>query len=157
MHKILAIAVALAVPTASAKAQKNIRPPLGPPPVFASAKVDKAGNVIIRHTVTRVVPETRVRVVLMGGKKVEKRYTVYKPVISTVERRRKLGSLKFFHPNNKPMDAEDVQDLLETTRVVLLSSNGQKVDPYYLRVVKTSTLVIVEPRKQSTLPPPKRK
>jgi hypothetical protein len=47
--------------------------------------------------------------------------------------------------NGKPLAAKDAADRLAKERPVLLSINGQKVDPFYLRLVNKDTLTAVLP------------
>ena len=44
----------------------------------------------------------------------------------------------------KKLTAEEVLTALEKPTIVLISSDGNDVDPYYLKIVKPDTLVIVD-------------
>jgi hypothetical protein len=53
--------------------------------------------------------------------------------------------VRVYGRNDKPLAAKDASDRLAKETPVLLSTNGQKVDPFYLRVVKKETLTAVLP------------
>ena len=51
MPKTIAVAILLVGSGAIVQAQQKINPPTGPQPLFATASIDKAGNVIFRQNV----------------------------------------------------------------------------------------------------------
>lgn len=138
----LLLVACCAVPASSQK----LRIPSSPPPQYILGSVDKAGNLNYRRNVHRKIPTVRTRVVLKDGKKVEEKQTVYVPVVSTVESRQPLKSIDIYNGNGEKVDAEDFKDAMSKPRVLLLSSNGKKPDPFYLKLLKPEVYIIVPKR-----------
>ena len=148
------LAVALSAVAAPAPADEAIKAPEGVPPATVIASMTKDGEFEI--TQPEVVPstETRVRSVVVGGVAVTESYqvTVYKTV--QVTRRYKGEGVKVYSAAGKEVNAKDVPDKLKKQTVVLFAADGKKVDPFYLKIVKADTLVIVAPPPTPT-PAPK--
>ena len=50
-----------------------------------------------------------------------------------------------YRADGKDVDSSDLPKLLATSRCVLVSTDGQKVDPMHLQIVKPDTLLVVVP------------
>jgi hypothetical protein len=147
------LAVALAAVAAPAPAEEAIKAPKGPPPAQVIISVTKEGEFEITQTV--LVPEQRneERVVTIDGKPVKQvvTVTVARPV--QVTQRHKPEGVKVYTAAGKEVDAKDVPDKLKKPTVVLFAGDGNKVDPFYLKIIKPDTLVIVAPAPSPTAVP----
>lgn len=138
----LAAVVLLACTLPTANAEKLLVP-TSPPPQYVVAQV-KGDNLQINRTVRKFVPSTRIRVVEKNGERKEVKYTAYVPVFRTIILRRPLKSLGLYNGRGEKLDVEDIKDGLKKPTVVLISADGKKVDPFYLKIVKSETFVIVD-------------
>jgi hypothetical protein len=152
---LLALVLASAV-AAPAPAEEPIKAPQGPPPAQVLASVTKDGDIEVMQTV--LVPEARteIRTVTVNGRPVNQtvQVTVFKPVQTT--QRIKGDAVKAYTAAGKEVDARDLPEKLKKPTIVLLSADGQKVDPFYLKIIKESTLVLVgtAPGRQGPQPTP---
>ncbi len=148
---LFAVVLASAV-AAPAPPEPPPKLPQGPPPATVLASVTGDGEFEI--TQPRLVPyvEKRERTVTVDGRPVRQEYSVtaYRTVPET--RRIKGEGAKVYTADGKEVDPKDVPDKLKKPTVVLLSADEKKVDPFYLKVVKPDTLVIVAPAPPATLP-----
>lgn len=62
-----------------------------------------------------------------------------------------------YSPTGKKIDVNKLAELLKEEIVVLISSDGNKVDPFYLQVVKPESLILVLPAAPIQLPGPQPK
>jgi hypothetical protein len=147
------LAVALAAVAAPAP-EEAIKPPMGQPPSQVVASMTKEGEFEIVQTV--LVPEARneERTVVVNGTTVKQvvQVTVFVPVQRTF--RMKAEGAKVSTAGGKEVNAKDVPDKLKKPTIVLLAMDGEKVDPFYLKIIKPETLVIVAASRSST-PDPK--
>jgi hypothetical protein len=148
----LALVLASSV-AAPAPAEEAIKPPQGVPPAQVIASVTKEGEFEITQTV--LVPEARTeeRTVIMNGVAVKQlvQVVVNKPV--QVTRRIKPEGVKVYTAAGKEVDAKDVPDKLKKPTIVLFAADGNKVDPFYLKIIKPDTLVVVAPAPSPTAAP----
>lgn len=137
------LAVALAAVAAPAPAEEAIKPPQGLPPIQVIASVTKSGDFEITQTV--LVPEQRTeeRVVTVNGTPVKQMVTVTMVRPVQVTRRFKGEGVKVYTASGKEM--KDATDQLKKPTVVLFAADGKKVDPFYLKIIKPDTLVVVSP------------
>jgi hypothetical protein len=59
--------------------------------------------------------------------------------------RMKGESVKVYTAGGKEVNAKDLPDKLKQQTIVLLSHDGKKVDPFYLKIIKPDTLILVPP------------
>ena len=146
MSVTLSAAVLAAALAAPAPAEEPIKPPQGPPPQQIIASMTSEG--LFEITTTALVPtiETRERVVTIGGRAVKEMYTVTTLKTVQVTRRIKGEGVKVYTVAGKEVDAKDVPEKLKKPTIVLFAVDGNKVDPFYLKIVKADTLVIVQPQ-----------
>src|SRR5262249_10161916 len=120
--------------------------PKGPQPMQVVALMDKEGNLLIRQTTTAYVPETRQRIVQKDGRNVTETFTTYVAVYRTVEYRVKGRVSRVFAPDGRPGAGNARARRPARKTPLLLSADGKRVDPFYLQVMKTGTLLLVLPR-----------
>ena len=148
------LAVALSAVAAPAPADEAIKAPEGVPPATVIASMTKDGEFEISQP--QQVPEARKeeRTVTIDGRPVKQTVTVFMYKTVQVTRRYKGEGVKVYSAAGKEVNAKDVPDKLKKQTVVLFAADGKKVDPFYLKIVKADTLVIVAPPPTPT-PAPK--
>jgi hypothetical protein len=135
-------AILLAAP---APAEDTLMPPKGPPPAQVLASMTRDGEFEITQPV--IVPEvqTRERTVTIDGRAVKETYsvTVFRTQLRT--RRVKAEGVKVYTADGKEIDAKDIPGKLKKPTAVLWAGDNHMVDPFYLKIVKPETLVLVPP------------
>src|SRR5262249_48830390 len=101
------------------------------------AVLDSTGWVSVQETPTKVVV-----VPVRGGRPVQKN------VAYIVATHYPPGDVKVYDSRGRTVDPKDLPKLLKNPVPVLVSTDGKKVDPYYLKKVKKGTLVLVPPKAQ---------
>ncbi|HEX5271542.1 MAG TPA: hypothetical protein VFW33_13690 [Gemmataceae bacterium] len=141
---LLALVLASGV-SAPAPAEEAIKPPQGMPPAQVIASVTKDGEFEITQSV--VVPEvvTEEVPISVEGKTVTRQVQVtrFKPV-QRVHRIKPQG-VKVYTAAGKEVDPKDAGEKLKKPTIVLFAADGNRVDPFYLKIIKPDTLVIVAP------------
>jgi hypothetical protein len=127
---------------------------LGSAPRVCLAQVDGKGNLTLQHATTVFVPESREITVVEGG--VEKKVTVTttKAVPRMTEERFVGKSVQAFTADGKALDAKVLAERLKKWVPVLVSTDGGKVDPAYLQLLKSDAVVLVVPLLPPPPPPP---
>jgi hypothetical protein len=146
---VTALSVVLGVPLREVKP----RTPQGPAPVKRVAVLDQAGQVRVQETLTKEVTLWNKGPLVKGGTPSSKkvtftRTTAYDP-----------REVQVYDPRGRTVDPKDLPKLLKNPVPVLVSTDGKKVHPFYLRNVKKGTLVLVLPKSKPYPPdedPPKR-
>ncbi|HKI32374.1 MAG TPA: hypothetical protein VKA46_10935 [Gemmataceae bacterium] len=148
---LLAVVLASAV-AAPAPPEEAVKPPQGPPPAQVLASMTKDGEFEITQPVLVPYVVTETRTVNVGGRLVPQsvNVTAYKTV--QVTRRIKGEGVKVYTAAGKEVDAKDVPDKLKKPTIVLFAADGNKVDPFYLKIIKPDTLVVVAPLPEPTAP-----
>ena len=144
MFPALGLTLALMVP--GAPVPKDVAPG-GPAPYILNLKSENDGKV--RFTVMRSEKVKVTRVQFQGGPngqqvpvQVESEVTVQKHVrVELAE----LKDLKVYTPEGKEVDIKDAAKKLGETTMAIASTNGQKVDPGFLKLFKDDVLVLVSP------------
>src|SRR5262249_15080349 len=137
---VLASAVAAPAP------DEAIKLPTGPAPATVLMSLTKAGEFEITKTESVPTTETRTRIVpVAGGGAGTAAYNV--PVFKMVQvtGRIKGEGVKVYTAAGKEVDAKDVPDKFKKPTIVLFAQDGNKVDPFYLKIIKPDTLVVVAP------------
>ncbi len=147
------LALALAAVAAPAPAEAPVKPPKGPPPAQVLASVTKDGEFEITQPV--LVPEIRTeeRIVTIDGRPVKQLVQVTALKTVQVTRRVKPEGVKVYTAAGKEVDAKDVPEKLKKPTIVLFAGDGNKVDPFYLKIIKPDTLVVVAPLSAPTVQP----
>jgi len=140
---------------APAPAEEPIKPPQGPPPQQVIASVTKDGRFEITQLEIVPVMENRERVVtLAGGGAVKEVYTVTVFKVVQTKRRIQGEGVKVYTAAGKEVNVRDVPEKLKKPTIVLFAADENKVDPFYLKIIKGDTLVIVAPQ-SARAPSPK--
>jgi hypothetical protein len=109
----------------------------------------KDGHVLVRRPVTVVVPVAEEREEEVNGVKKKVTVVTYRQEVRTVESKFDGKNVQVFGTDGKELDAKAVAKALEKETAALLSADGMKVDPFYLRFLKDGTLILV-----ATMPAP---
>ena len=67
-----------------------------------------------------------------------------KPVLHWAYHKRKLGDLSITNALGEKLTKEQIVKALAKPSIVLLSADGKPVHPYYLKIIKPDTLVIID-------------
>ena len=114
--------------------------------------MDDRGRPFVESLVIRYVPEVRVLEVKKGDKieKVEQQVVV--PVME--QRRQYLDEkgVRVFGTDGKAVRPKDLPNLLRQAAPVLVSADGEKVDPFYLKLAREGTLIVVFPKPAAPAP-----
>jgi hypothetical protein len=143
---LLAAVLALAAPLPADEAPKA---PQGLPPTQVIARADKDGTIEVLRTGVVYRVEDRTRAVNVNGRVVQVVEKVSVPMTSEITVKYAAKDARLFTAAGKELDPKELPERLKKKTIVLLSENGQLVDPFYLKVVKEDTLVLVV-----TAPPP---
>jgi hypothetical protein len=144
--------VLLAVP-GLAGAQRPDAGPKGPAPRVMVARVSADGHPVVVRQVIEAVPEIQKVEVKVNGQVEKRQVTVYRYVLREVEVRLNVDGVQVFEANGRRIDPADVAGRLKKATAVLVSADGKAVDPFYLRLARPGTLVVVAPG--LTAPQPK--
>jgi hypothetical protein len=125
------------------KVSESNGPPNGPAPFWVRASTDKEGKFIVGTPV--VTYRTGTAKIKEDGK--EKEVYYFDPVATENVMKFDSKDVQVFTVEGKAVDSKEVEKLLAGKKVlVLASSDGRKVDPFYLRIIKEGTLVLVIPK-----------
>lgn len=145
MRRNLAVVSLLALWVGLLQAEEKPRAPKGTEPRQARAWVDNDGALVLREYVC--VAEGRkseVEPTNEFGKTGDVDYQGPKEVtFQEVKRRFVVDGIQAYTTSGKRVAAKDLPNLLKKEQPVLISSDGEKVDPYYLEMIKEGTLVLV--------------
>jgi hypothetical protein len=93
---------------------------------------------------------------VVGGKTVTRQVAVTVPIMMERVQKVKAKDLQVSTAGGKKVDVKKLPNFLKKKTCVLISSDGKKVDPAYLEIIKKDTLVLVIPPaiKPAPLTPP---
>jgi hypothetical protein len=127
--------------------------PKGPAPYWVNLSIDKEGKFHVG--VPTVTYKSGTAKIKKNGEEIEAYY--FKPVATENVKQFDRGDVHIFGVDGKAVDSKAVQNLLrgEKKILVLASTDGRKVDPFYLRIIKEGTLVLVlsKPLWDTSVPP----
>jgi hypothetical protein len=138
------LTLALLLPAAPVPAAKDT-PPKGPAPRVVAIAVQSDGTPSIQHVRTRMVQQQRTRQVQVGQETRTVAETVMVPVLETVNLALDGESVEVYGADGKKLDPKDVRKQVTKPVAALVSADGKPVDPFYLRLAREGTLVIVVP------------
>ncbi len=153
----LVVAAALAVIIAS-QASAQPAAPLGPPPVFKVVNsFDKTkGQIIFLETLTRQVPVTVERIVIVDG--VQQKVTETRYVTELMQQLAVHDATqgRAITPDGKQLPIDEMWKRLKVNTVVLVSGHGNTPNQVFLRALSAETLILIpgppapppEPKKQ---------
>jgi hypothetical protein len=159
---ILLLFVASTLPAAPAPDEK----PLGPAPrLLPAPQVDDSGGLTLRQTRTQHEAVVRKRVVVdpQTGKQIEITERVLVPVVVEVLHKFDAKDFAAYDLDGKKIEAKNLAEALKKNPLVVMSSDGNKVDPTYLKMFREGTVVLVltaetlakmDKDSQPTPPPP---
>jgi hypothetical protein len=149
------LTLALLLPAAPAPAPKATLPK-GPPPRIVSASIDSEGGFQLLESTTEYVQQQRQRTVVVGGQTQTVTETVMVPVMRMIQRKVDGENVEVCGVDGKKIDPDEVRKLAGKTLPVLVSSDGKPVDPFFLRLAREGTLVLVISAKEpKPVPVPK--
>jgi RNA polymerase sigma factor (sigma-70 family) len=121
------------------------------PPIVGTATIDKDGQIRVLTPVCYVKEITSYS---KAGANIQVPVTSYEMQVGF--NKQMLGAQDFLAVdlNGKQIDPKGLAKLLQTETPVLVSSDGKMVDPYYLKVVREGTVIIVPTIKEPALVEP---
>ena len=136
--------MALAPAPAPVTLPKVVRPSGGQP--NQSEVVFRQGSLVVTMQRVQYVTEERmVSRVGPDGKERPERITVTVPVYAAIQNVVDSTTATMYRSNGEVIDKKEYAKLLEKTRMVFVSSDGKKVDPFYLQFMADDALVLVLP------------
>ena len=142
MFRLLLLLTVLSV-SSLACAQLPVQPQT-PAPDYSVARVLKGDEVLLSYVMIIHEVQTREKVQKKDGVKERVKYTVRVPRMLRKYKKRKLSDLTITNAAGKLQEENVVREAWRKPTIVLISSDGNKVDPYYLKIVKPDTLVVVD-------------
>jgi hypothetical protein len=143
---LLAALLPLALAAPAPDEKKVVLPASPPPRVGCVAALDPAAGEITLHEVSQqVVPELRTELRTINGKKVEVQVTVYQAVLVQQQRKLSLKEGKAFDTSGTSLEPEEVWKRLKIGTAVLISADGNKVDPAYLGIIAKEAVILAIP------------
>jgi hypothetical protein len=120
--------------------------PQGPPPRILVVEIENDGQPVIITPVTemRAVPVT-VNVVV-GGQVQQRTETRSVVVESRVKVSLTDRPTEVFGLDGKRLTAEEIKKRITRSGPILVSSDGKPVDPFYLRLAREGSVVVVSPK-----------
>lgn len=124
----------------------GIKTPKSLPPTMLFARVPEAGKINLRHYSESMGEREVATEVVQNGVP----NTVYLKQTQKYTRSEatqlNLIDVKATTADSKPLTAQALSEKLKTAAVVLASSMGQKVDPFWLQNVKPGVVVLIPPQ-----------
>lgn len=142
MFRVITLAIVL-LSMSTAHAQLPMQPQT-PAPDYTVAWSRKNGDILLSYVMRIEEVSTRERVSKKDGIEVTIREEVRTPRFLRKYHQRKVADLVVTNAAGEELSEEDVITATKKPTIVLISSDGKKVDPFYLKVVKPETLVIVD-------------
>ncbi len=130
-------------------------PQLNPVSVKASprlclVRLDDTGNLVIRICEERPRIETAYKEVQTEGRTQKVPYSVQSgSFLNMITWQAPASQFKVLDTDGREVAANDIPRLLNREQVVLAATDGEKVDPDYLRQVKKGTLVLIPPKERA--------
>lgn len=150
----LALAIGFAVNVPAVRAGDV---PKGPPPRVMATQVDKDGRAYLTAFTTEFRKEKRTYVEVVNGRQENREKIVTIPIAREVQVYLDDAGVEVFGTDGKRVDAKHVK--FRAPIGVFVSADGRPVDPFYLRLARPGTLVVVgrtlvDPLNCLTPPPP---
>jgi hypothetical protein len=127
------------------RAGENADRPKGPAPKVMEILAGKDGPPYLLRTVTEYRAENRQSEVIINGRKEVRVQTVTVPVMRQVKIALDGKEVKVFGTDGKQIPAKELARRVKRPISVLVSADGKPVDPFYLRMVREETLIVVSP------------
>jgi len=149
-----------------ADVEPKVEAPKGPPPRIVTVTSNK-DTLVARITVTEMVPVQVREKIIVGGKEVERNVLKYITAMKVVEQTMNLKGAKAQQADGTTIEMASLKKRLAVPTTVVISADGQPVDPGYLRLFQKNTIIIMlapgtgvgpgVPLPGSTPPVPKRR
>jgi hypothetical protein len=119
--------------------------PKGLPPTIMAVRVDGAGQPFLVVMKPMIVPRQETVQVKVGNE-IQNRVQM-RLVMQMIEMRKPLDSekVRFFDAAGKRIDFKEALKRLTKMTAVFVSADGKEVDPFYLRLAREDTVVVVSP------------
>jgi hypothetical protein len=140
------------LPVASA-ADPDFSAVKSPPPAHGDAQI-VGGVLFLTRARVVMIPETRLGTRTVDGKEETYTYTTYSPQNQPENYSLNPDDYRVFGVDGQPLDGTNAGRRLRLTTPVLVSDDGRKVDPIYLKLYKPDTLVIYVRPGMEPPPPP---
>jgi hypothetical protein len=122
------------------KFAKSSGPPKGPAPYWVRVSIGKEGKFIVR--VPNVTYKAGTAKIKKNGEEIEAYF--YDPVATENVKQFESKDVQLFTVGGKAIDSKEAEILLADGKTLALAStDARKVDPYYLKIFKEDTLVLV--------------
>jgi hypothetical protein len=132
--------------------QNPVVRPEGPPPVPREACVEN-GILVAKVVIVEYRTEKRTRTVKdPDGKETRQEYNVLVPVSRVVEVKVDPKKAVIYRADGKTVSAGELAKVLEKPATVMMATNYEKVDPFYLQYLKPETLIVVQERPVVAVP-----
>jgi hypothetical protein len=142
----LAVVLPLALAAPGPDEKKTALPTTPPPRIACVSALKPEEDEITLHEVTvQMVPELRKELRTVNGKTVEVAATYYKAVVVQQQRKCYLKEGKAYDTAGATLEAAEVWKRLKVGSPVLVSGDGNKVDPAYLGVVAKEAVILTFP------------
>jgi len=128
-----------------ADVEPRVEAPKGQPPTIATVQVEKDA-LVSNQTITQQRPETRTITENVGGKNVTRTITVLVPVTVISKQAWSLKGAKAQQADGTKIEIDALKKRLATPRPVVIATDGQPIDPAYLRLLQKNTIVVIVPR-----------
>jgi hypothetical protein len=116
-----------------------------PPPLIVIASV-KGGHLVVEERQIRFAQKQMTQTVTTADGRVEKRtVTVMVPESVLVQKKWELKKGALTDPEGKKLDADAVAKRLARPAPVVVSADGKKIDPSFLKVLKGDVIVFTGP------------
>jgi hypothetical protein len=125
---------------------------IGAVPITVIAFVNKQGDLILRQPCNTYQPVTSY--VQIPGEVAVKPVTSYSLVVVERISSYPAAKVKAYDTDGNSVDAEKLAKQLRKETPVLVATDGRKVDPFHLQLIKKGTLILVVPARSLPPPPP---
>jgi hypothetical protein len=140
------IAALLPVVAGAPRGEDKPTKPKSPPPRKAEASAAANGILFLTVTESRQVPAQETRIVQKDGVVLKEIVTVFRPVNVTYSQRWEIKDIQAFDKDWQKIAAAELPKLLKMQTPVLVSADGKKVHPSYLKDTKAGTVILVLPK-----------
>lgn len=131
-------------------------PPTPLPGMAPRVSVAKSANdtLVLRTFLKDIATQTAYREVRQESVTKKVPFSIETISISNVETKYPRTAVRVYRADGKPVTAEEIAKLLSSERGVLLSTDGENIDPTYLKIVQPQALIIVVPIPEPPVPRP---
>jgi hypothetical protein len=125
--------------------EKEVALPKGPAPYIVLVSVQPDGTPAVPHTILEYVPATETYKVQVGNKEEVRQRTISVPVQKTVSLALDGKDMQVFGADGKKIEPAELRQRIRGPVPALASADGKPVDPFYLKLAREGTLVLVSP------------